>query len=393
VPGERILVTVGEYVGVLAAVRALSAAGYEPWATSTPDRGYTVRSRAAAGTIAVPDPAADAQAFVRRVAESADDLAVRAILPGTEVALVVLADRAADLPAGTALGAPSPEVVDRVTDKAALEGFAREAGLETPPTLLLTSGGGDSALGGNTLPAVVKPLRSEMRTENGYRHFGARCVRTSAELSAVLHELPDQRGLVQPFVKGRLAAVAGVMWDGEMLGGVHMLALRLWPSDCGLISYAVTIRADPELEAGIARMLRLMDWEGIFQVDLLRSEGRNLVIDLNPRVYGSLALAQAAGHNHTAIWADLLLGRRPRIGAYRIGARYRSEELDPRALIEALTGGNLREAARGLLPHRRTAHAVFAAGDPWPVLTSLRRLTRRTTRPLEQYVSGIVHGR
>jgi predicted ATP-grasp superfamily ATP-dependent carboligase len=140
-------------------------------------------------------------------------------------------------------------------------------------------------------------------------------------------------------------------------------------------------------------MLRLMDWEGIFQVDLLRSEGRNLVIDLNPRVYGSLALAQAAGHNHTAIWADLLLGRRPRIGAYRIGARYRSEELDPRALIEALTGGNLREAARGLLPHRRTAHAVFAAGDPWPVLTSLRRLTRRTTRPLEQYVSGIVHGR
>ena len=35
------------------------------------------------------------------------------------------------------------------------------------------------------------------------------------------------------------------------------------------------------------------------------------VIDVNPRIYGAIGLAIAAGQNLPAIWTDLLLGRTP----------------------------------------------------------------------------------
>ena len=57
------------------------------------------------------------------------------------------------------------------------------------------------------------------------------------------------------------------------------------------------------------------------------------MIDLNPRPYGSLALAIGSGLKLPAVWADLLLGREPRLGAYRVGVRCRAEIREGRALV------------------------------------------------------------
>jgi hypothetical protein len=91
------------------------------------------------------------------------------------------------------------------------------------------------------------------------------------------------------------------------------------------------------------------------------------VIDLNPRIYGSTALAIKAGHNLPAIWTDLLLGRDPRPGPYRAGVRYRVEEDDIRAIL-------VTRDWRGLIPRRDTVHGVFDRADPLPSLESLRKL-------------------
>jgi hypothetical protein len=102
------------------------------------------------------------------------------------------------------------------------------------------------------------------------------------------------------------------------------------------------------------------------------------LIDLNPRIYGSLALAVAAKLNLPEIWVNLLLGRRPDVGGYRIGTRFRHEEKDARALALMLAdGGEARWCAlRGLVPRRGTTHAVFSLRDPMPVLTSAAKLAR-----------------
>jgi predicted ATP-grasp superfamily ATP-dependent carboligase len=130
---------------------------------------------------------------------------------------------------------------------------------------------------------------------------------------------------------------------------------------------------------GVGRLLGELGWSGIFQVQFVRDPGgEHYLIDINPRVYGTLGLATAAGLNLPGIWTDLLLGKSPRVNGYRIGARFRHEERDVRALARMLVDGERRCALRGLVPRRGTAHAIFSLRDPMPMLTSVRKLLKRS---------------
>ena len=75
-----------------------------------------------------------------------------------------------------------------------------------------------------------------------------------------------------------------------------------------------------------------LGWSGVFNLQLIERDGRDYVIDLNPRFYVSLTLAVAAGLNLPAIWASLLLGLPFEARGYRAGVRFRQEKGDPRAI-------------------------------------------------------------
>ena len=173
-------------------------------------------------------------------------------------------------------------------------------------------------------------------------------------------------------------SIAGVSWEGRVVCALHQTAIRTWPAHCGGSAYAMTVRPNVQLERGVSRLLQAIGWSGIFQVQFIRDlSGDHYLIDLNPRVYGSLALAVAAGLNLPGIWADALLSRRPHVGDYCAGTRYRHEEYDLRALVRMLLDRKWRRFGRGCVPRRGTAHAIFSPRDPMPVLTSVERLARR----------------
>jgi predicted ATP-grasp superfamily ATP-dependent carboligase len=143
-------------------------------------------------------------------------------------------------------------------------------------------------------------------------------------------------------------------------------------------AYAETIPPDDELERGVGRFLQLVDWSGLFQVQFIQDErGEHYLIDFNPRVYGSLALAVAAGLNLLDIWVARLLGRPHHVDGYRIGTRFRNEEKDVRALAQMLVDGERLGALQGCMPRRGTTHAIFSVHDPMPLLTSLGKVTTR----------------
>jgi len=106
------------------------------------------------------------------------------------------------------------------------------------------------------------------------------------------------------------------------------------------------------------------------------------LIDLNPRVYGSLALATAAGVNLPSLWAALAAGRPVEPLPYRVGVRYRCEELDARALVQLARDGRPLAALLGAIPRRNTTHAVVGLADPLPGLTSIGKLAARRRRPI-----------
>jgi predicted ATP-grasp superfamily ATP-dependent carboligase len=377
VESSRVIVTDGEGVGTLAAVRALHSTGYEVWTAARDPHVYAGRSRAAMGTVPILDPRRDQDGFASDLARAAARLGAAVVLPGSEIALLALTHNVDAFPDAVTLGVCQPDIVRRATDKAALAEHASAAGLMTPPTALVPAANIDS--GEISFPAVVKPLRSEMPVGGAFRHTTARRVETLAELRSAVEDLPESVGLVQPYLPGRLAAVSGVFWDGEMICAVHQSSSRTWPVDCGTISYAETVAPDRELERAAARLLLSFGWRGLFQLQFIESGGERYLIDLNPRIYTSLALAVAAGSNLPAIWVDLLLGRRPPSSdGYRVGVRYRHEEHDPRSLLAALKRRRIRAVLHGALPHRRTTHAVFKLEDPTPLITTLSKLREKS---------------
>jgi predicted ATP-grasp superfamily ATP-dependent carboligase len=358
----RVLVPDDDFTAVLAAVRALRKGGYEPWLAMSVPSAYAARSRDTAGTVPVPDAGPDPEGFVAALAQAASRLRVAAVLPGTETTLTALAGREADFPDAVVLGVPPREIVERAVDKSLLAELSEKAGLKVPETRVVDGTGVD----GITYPAVVKPVTSSVRVDGTLRLGWVRRIDTAAELHAALEWMPGASLLVQPYLDGALSAACGVFWEGRLLCVEHQVARRIWPPDCGVSSYAETVPPDPGLEERIAALLGEIGWSGIFELQFIRRPEGDYVIDLNTRFYGSLALAVSSGLNLPAIWVDLLLGRSPQIGAYRVGVRYRSEQRDARAILHGFRSGRRAEALRACLPRPRTVHAIFSARDPLP---------------------------
>ncbi len=375
----RVILSGGEHVGGLAAIRGLRRGGYEPWAAVSSARSYAARSRATAGVIRVPDPVDDPGGFSRELAAAARCLGVAAVLPGVEAAHLALAAHLDLFPNDVAVGTCAPEIVLEATNKAALERRAREAGLVTPPT---SEVGREELVAAARLmgfPVVIKPRRSEVESADGRLAHAAPQVAAGEEaLLRAADDLPGEDWLVQPYLNGSLGAICGVVWRGEIVCAAHQRAERIWPPRCGVSSFATTVPRDSKLERGIQHLLAGIGWSGLFQAQFINTRSGRYLIDLNPRVYGSLALAIAAGLNLPALWTDLLIGRRPQgAGDYRVGVRYRAEEGDVRAIWRALAVGDLRTGLGGLVPRPRTTHAVFALRDPRPFTISLAKLGAR----------------
>src|SRR5215210_7149646 len=197
-----VLLVGNDHYSVLAAVRALRAAGYAPWLTVYEPNIHAARSRAVAGTVSVSDPSLEGERFVRELSAVAQRLSVAAVLPSVEIHLRTLANREADF-SGIVLGVPSRGSVERATDKGQLPELAARAGLRTPPTRRVTCGD-IKAVSSFGFPAIVKPARSRTRYPDGTVSGSSTYV---SQASEALKALPSGEGLVQPYIPGPLVSV------------------------------------------------------------------------------------------------------------------------------------------------------------------------------------------
>ncbi len=371
---RRVLVTADDFHASLALVRALDHGGYAPVLAASSPHVYAAYSRAVERFVAVPDAHDVPQTFAGAVVRAASELGVSAVLPGTEASLIALARHRDELP--VPLGAPATEVVELATDKARVLELAAGYGFEAPPSTI----GTPTELAGRadtfSYPVILKPQRTRLELEDErLAYFTASRIDSPAGLRTALAPLPELGWVIQPYLTARLSAVCGVAWDGAVHGTVHQVAVRTWPAEAGYSCCAQTVPHDRELDRRVTGLVGELGWSGLFQVQMLAMpDGRRLMIDFNPRAYGSLALAWRAGANLAGAWADLVHGLEPAPIGYRVGVRYRLEHNDLRAIGAMLAAGQARAGLAALVPHRGTAHAIFSWRDPKPLLITAGKL-------------------
>jgi predicted ATP-grasp superfamily ATP-dependent carboligase len=379
----RVLLTDGQERWIVAASRSLARAGFKVTVAADSTPAVAHWSRFCSGRVLVPAPQSDPSTFVATLEAELRAKSYALLVAGGDASLQVISEHRERLEPllSAKLGLPSREAVAASADKLRLAEAAAAAGLRSPATTYCSSQE-DAARAARAVryPVIVKPRSSVFDRAGATVRERSRMARDELELRSFTR-LFGNTCLVQPVEHGTVYSCAGVYAGGRLLALALIRYLRTWPPEAGNASFAETVGVPQGLAERICALLEAVGWQGIFEVELLRLAGGEFaVLDLNPRMYGSIALAIRAGADLPAVWCRWLLGRRPEYQLARPRVRYRWEDAELRRVGWELRHGQGRAALSVLRPCRQTVHPHFSWDDPGPIVARSLYLLRRAAR-------------
>ncbi len=307
-----------------------------------------------------------------------------AVIPGTDDDLLSLAQR---FDGAAPPGVPSVSGATAVLDRNRIAAAALAAGLDWPDLIPCTTAAElRAACGAAGFPVMLKPVDVVVTRDDLVVRLGAHRADDLMEAFDAVRKIgwPVH---VQKVIPGSVGSLGGLAIAGRLAACVATENVRIWPPDAGNASAAITVVPRADLVVAMGEIVRSLGHEGMFQLEYItQADGSISPIDLNPRPYGSLALAIAAGADLPGLWVDWLVeGRVPAetiVG--RSGVRFRWETSELRYAARAARLGQAATVASILRPHRRTAHVVASVRDPGPmavlVLAGVRDFLRGIAR-------------
>jgi hypothetical protein len=288
--GERVLLLDEGWSATLHLARAFEVAGYRV-TVATANGGRARYRRRGVAWLEVPTLGSPA------LAGELDRIACDRLLPLTERAIVWAAERANAFPAIAAWQRPL------VADKHALLGHVAARGIAVPRSVPLADA--RAAIAELGLPLVVKGATGA----GGARVWIAT---TRAELDAAVARARaiDDRWIVQEYIPGPTYLVAGVFDAGRPLRVYAAEKLEQYPPRTGP-AIRLRSRADRALVAAGLDAIRALAWTGFASADLVRTAHGYALLEINPRLWGSVAAALAAGVDVLAAFVELVAGRIP----------------------------------------------------------------------------------
>jgi predicted ATP-grasp superfamily ATP-dependent carboligase len=373
---RRALVTDAEERSVLAVIRCLHDAGFDVTAAASTRLAPGLWSRACSARSILRGPGVDVEGFLGRLESLLRTGRNRVLIPGTDATLYAVSRHRERLARYVRIGLPDHETVERALDRACVSRSAAAVGLAAPDGRVCERV--EEALERARVfgfPVLVKPVRTVAELDD-------RLIRHSSRLARdedTVRELHRQLGrcIVQRRETGDVISFAGVATEQGLLGSVVSRYRRTWPPEGGNACFSETIAVPGSLAERVEALVGAIGWRGLFELELIeRADGSMEAIDFNPRAYGSLSLACAAGVPLPAIWCKWLLGERPLVPKQRVGARYRWEDADLRHAAWQLRHGSVKRAAGVLAPQLDVTHAYFRPSDPAPLLARGLQLAR-----------------
>jgi predicted ATP-grasp superfamily ATP-dependent carboligase len=400
-----VLVTCGDTRAGLAAIRGLGRAGVAVavGAVHRPALGFW--SRYATTTFLLPDAVHDARRFAAVVADEVAGRGIAAVLPATDAALWALSRWRASLPATARAILPPHDAVVFALDRTALHDRAQSLGVAVLPTQRI--GHADEIepvlrrlheQQGTRLNALVRPLVPWEEREDGSRRMAAALpVASLGALRRLLYEREDlvEAGcVIEPRPEGRYLGYGVVCRDGEVLAEIFQERLREQGGLSGVSTLAQTLPTDAAVRAAARPLLRALGFNGAALVELfVADDGVVRLVNLIPRLWGSLGLALQAGVNVPHLLLRLARGDVPAAGSVAApGQRWRWTTGDLEALGRQATQLVARVEGRDVVRSRlaglralwststtQPARAdVFASDDPLPAALELQQHLRRS---------------
>jgi len=343
-PGPvRVLVLDGEARAALATTRALAARGDEVHVASAGGRSLAGASRWARSEHAVGDASSEPEAWAEKVRTLGRSLEAEVWLPITEVSLGSAYQTGLD--GEEQMACPNRGTYEAIVDKHALLERAARLGVHVPRSRLIESPEElDGLPAGFRYPAILKPRRSRFWQDGRWHSADVWIVHDAQDLARRRAD-PDLRAgcLVQEYIPGHGEAVFLLTERGEPRVRFAHQRLREKPPTGGQSVLRASIAPDPELLDWSERLLADLAWSGPAMVEFRRArDGRAALMEINPRLWGSLQLAIDAGVDFPSLFVDLFLGRAVPVVEARLGVRTRWLLGDVEHLLSCLRHSHLR---------------------------------------------------
>ncbi len=192
---------------------------------------------------------------------------------------------------------PSKRQFEIFGDKAKTVELASELNVPVPETRVIKSYEDDFAY-----PVLVKPAKS-----SGSR--GRVVLRSKEEAEEKLPKLLEtyRKLLVQEIVdKKETIGTELLMRDGELFAIFQHKRLREYPVDGGPSTLRVSVKHEKTRELAM-RLLEAVNYNGVAMVEFgIRKNNKPVLFEVNPRWWGSLALAIKAGVDFPKVYYELV---------------------------------------------------------------------------------------
>jgi protein-tyrosine-phosphatase/predicted ATP-grasp superfamily ATP-dependent carboligase len=215
-------------------------------------------------------PSTEASLLSMKTLESGDEVRLKAVLPRNQ-ALEIALDKVRTWELASKLGIPVPQsvVYNSVDDLG-----------EEP-----------------AYPVVLKPVSSKVEVAGQLRQFQPTIVRNQQERAAVLESwLQHVHVQQQRYITGCGIGIELLFNKGQKVWHFAHERLHEYPLTGGRSTYRKSILPHPGMLAAAETMLRTLEWHGVAMVEFkLGQNGEFHLLEINPRLWGSLALAIDAG--------------------------------------------------------------------------------------------------
>lgn len=219
------------------------------------------------------------------------------IVPSTEASLLALRslEESDSLRGRSAL--PGNEALDLALDKQRTGQLGRDLGIPTPESVLLSRD--NSIAPPSSYPVVLKPVHSKITVNGKLETVAAETIRDENAYKSYLERWLSHTTLLrQEHIAGRGVGANFLFDRGKKVW--HFLHERIHelPLSGGASSYRRSVPPMSPLLDDAEKILTTLKWHGVamveFKVDV---HGRHWLMEINPRLWGSLALAIDAGVN------------------------------------------------------------------------------------------------
>lgn len=323
----KVLVLDGNTRAALAVTRSLGRANHEVIVGEDIAPSLAQASRYCSTSIVYPSPSLDSAAFVDYLAAVTIELEIDAVIPVADITTFQVTRHRRRFAPRCAVPFADADTVERAADKLDVTRTAQRIGVPVPRTQVLLDLANVTTLEID-FPVVIKPWRSRILTEGGWRstavsHAASRDAMIADLKARGAHEFPI---LLQERISGPGVGVFALYQGGRPTALFSHRRIRERPPWGGVSVLAESTTLDPEATRHATSLLGEIGWDGVAMVEFKRDMRDNTpkLMEINGRFWGSLQLAIDAGVDFPALLVDGLRGQ-PKAPQppYEVGVRTR----------------------------------------------------------------------